>query len=57
MSDDQLVKEKAHLDKKNIDFTWLSYRDFLKGLTHDFGPKMEILSLFVFGHIRPGKIV
>ena len=29
----------------------------LKELTHDFGQKMEILSLFVIGHIRPGNIV
>ena len=30
--DDQLDKEQAHLDKKNIDFTLLSYWDFFEGV-------------------------
>ena len=47
--DDQLVKEKAHLDKKIL---------ILHGRHREnFEQKMEILSLFVFGHIRPGNIV
>ena len=35
-----------------MDSTSLQYRDFFSdGLTHDFGQKMEILSLHVFGQI------
>ena len=48
--DDHLVKEQDHLDK-NIDFTWLSYWDFLKVLTHDFGQKLEMSSLFFLNKI------
>ena len=46
--DDHLVKEQAHLDKKNIDFKLLPYWDFLKELSHDFGQKLEVYSLFYF---------
>ena len=56
-SDDHLVKEKAHLDKKEYWFYTVVMERILKELTHDFGQKMEILSLIVFGHIRPGNIV
>ena len=40
--DDQLVKENAHLDKKYWFYTVVIER-ILRGLTHDFGQKMEIL--------------
>ena len=50
--DDHLEKE-AFLDYKNTHFTSSPYWIFLKGLTHEFGSKLEILHLFVFGHIRP----
>ena len=32
-----------------MDFTELPYWDFLNGLTHDFGQKLKIPYLFVFG--------
>ena len=32
-----------------------SHGHFSKGLTHDFGQKMKILSLFVFGQNGPGN--
>ena len=46
MVDDRLDKEQAHLDKKYWFYSSLSYWDFLKELTHDFGQKLDISSLF-----------
>ena len=34
-----------------MDFKQWPYRIFSKGSTHDFGQKMEILSLYVFGQM------
>ena len=54
MSHDHLVKKTNRprrykqpiLNSRHIEI-------FPTGLTHDFGQKMEILSLFVYGHIKP----
>ena len=55
MSDDNLVKKKTSrprgykqpiLNSRHIEI-------FQTGLTHNFGQKMEILSLFVYGQNRP----
>ena len=54
MSDDNLVKKTSRprrykqpiLNSRHIEI-------FPTGLTHNFGQKMEILSLFVYGQNRP----
>ena len=51
MFDDYLVKKEVVLDYKNIDFKQWPYCFFSKGSTHDFGRKMEISSLYVFGQM------
>ena len=51
MFDDYLVKKEVVLDYKNIDFKQWPYWIFSKGSTHDFGQKMEILYLYVFGQM------
>ena len=53
MSDDHLVKKQVLLDDKKISFKSSPCRNSSKGLTHDFGQKMEILSLFVSGQNMP----
>ena len=42
-------KKKAFLDCKNKIFHSPKNRIFPKGLTHAFGQKMQLFSLFVFG--------
>ena len=49
--DDYLVRKEVVLDYKNIDFKQWPYCFFSKGSTHDFGRKMEISSLYVFGQM------
>ena len=49
--DDYLVRKEVVLDYKNIDFKQWPYCFFSKGSTHDFGRKMEIPSLYVFGQM------
>ena len=51
MSDDYLVRKQVVLEYTNIDFKQWLYWIFSKGSTHDFGQKMEILSLYVFGEM------
>ena len=51
MFDDYLVRKQVILDYKNIDFKQSPYCFFSKGFTHDFGRKMEISSLYVFGQM------
>ena len=51
MFDDYLVRKQVILDYKNIDFKQWPYRLFPNGSTHDFGRKMEISSLYVFGRM------
>ena len=43
--DDHQVKTQALLDYKNMDFTQMSYWLF-KVVNHDFGQKLDIISLF-----------
>ena len=64
MLDDYIVREQALLDHKNVDFILLKYGfhivailDFLKGLTHDFGQKLQISSSFVLGKNGPWSSV
>ena len=54
--DDHLEKE-TFLDYKNTHFTQPPYWIFLKGLTHEFGSKLEILHLFFFVDILGLKIM
>ena len=50
MSDDHLVKNQALVnDKKKKSISNSRHIDIFSTLTHDFGQKMTILSLFVFG--------
>ena len=51
MSHDHLVRKKALLDYKNEFLQSCHIRIFSKGLiiTHDFGQKLKISYLFVFG--------
>ena len=49
MCDDFLVRKQALLDYKKADFTKWPYWIFFKGLTHDFGQKLEITPCFGFG--------
>ena len=46
------VMESAS-NEENYLFCIVAILDFLNALTHDFGQKMEISSLFVFGQNRP----
>ena len=46
--DDHLVKEQAHLDKKILILNRCHTEIFLKELSHDFGQKLEVSSLFYF---------
>ena len=46
--DNHPVRKQTFLGYKNIDFKQWRYWVFSKGLTHDFGQKLEISSLFVF---------
>ena len=46
--DDHLVKEQAHLDKKILILNCCHTEIFLKELSHDFGRKLEVSSLFYF---------
>ena len=45
--DDHWGRKQALLDYKNLDITKLPYWDFTQELTKDFGPKLQISSLFV----------
>ena len=49
MSDDRLVKNQALVDDKKNSILNSRHIDIFSTLTHDFGQKMEILSLFGFG--------
>ena len=51
--DNHLVRKQAFQYYKIIDFTYLPYWIILKGLTNDFGKKMERFSLFVSGQNMP----
>ena len=51
MFDNYLVRKQVVLDYKNIDFKQWPYRIFSQGSTHDFGQKMEILPLYLFGQM------
>ena len=56
MSHDHLVKKKKTNRPRRYKQPILNSSHieiFPTGLTHDFGQKMEILSLFVYGQIRP----
>ena len=46
MVDDRLDKEQAHLDKKFDSTDRCRIEIFLKDLTHDFGQKLDMSSLF-----------
>ena len=48
MFEDHPIRKQAFLDYTNIDFNSGNW-DFLKGLTHDFGGRLEISYLLVFG--------
>ena len=45
---DRPITKQAFLNYKNIEFTELPNQIFPKGLTHDFGHKLEFFSLLVF---------
>ena len=51
--DDHLVKEQAHLDKKILILHCCHTEIFLKELSHDFGQKSELSSLFFFKQNKP----
>ena len=53
MCNDYLVRKKACIDFKNIDFRGLPYWIFLRRSNHDFGQKLEFSPLFVFGQKEP----
>ena len=55
--DNHLVRKQSFQDYKNTDFTYFAYWIFSEGLTHDFGQKLKISSLFPLRHIRPGNNV
>ena len=46
--DDHLVKEQAHLDKKNIDFKLLPYWDFFEGVKPWFWTKIGSFLFVLF---------
>ena len=45
---DHPVRKEAQLDWKNKDFTKFPMEIFSKGLTHEFGQKLQFSSLFAF---------
>ena len=49
MSHDHLVRKKALLDHTNEFLPSCHIGSFSKGLTNDFGQKLKISYLFVFG--------
>ena len=49
MFDDHQSRKQAFLDHTNIDFTQWSHRDFSKGLTCEFGRRLEFSYLLDFG--------
>ena len=49
MFEDHPIRKQAFLVYTNIDFIQWTHWDFLKGLTHDFGGRLEISYLLVFG--------
>ena len=53
MFGDVLDRKEAFLDNKNMYLICPKNRKFSKGLTHDFGQKFELSSLFVFIKNRP----
>ena len=53
MFGDVLDRKEAFLDNKNTYLMCPKNRKFSKGLTHDFGQKLELSSLFVFIENRP----
>ena len=53
MFGDVLGRKEAFLDNKNTYLMCPKNRKFSKGLTHDFGQKFELSSLFVFIENRP----
>ena len=57
MPHDHLVRKQALLDYKKGILHSYQIGIFSKGLTHDFGQKMKILSLFVSGQNGPGNNV
>ena len=57
MPHDHLVRKKALLDYKNWILRSYQIGIVLKGLSHDFGQKIKILSLFVSGKNGPGNNV
>ena len=48
MFGDVLDRKEAFLDNKNMYFLVRKFGNFPKGLTRDFGQKLELSSLFVF---------
>ena len=52
---DVLDKKEALLDYKKCISYSRKIENFPKGLTHDFGQKFELSSLFVFIENRPGN--
>ena len=57
MCNDYLVRKKAFVDYKNIDFRGLLYWIFSKRSTHDFGQKLEFSPLLVFGQLTSLEIM
>ena len=53
MFGDVLDKKEAFVDNKNMSFICPKNRKFSNGLTHDFGQKFELSSMFVFIETRP----
>ena len=53
MFGDVVDRKEAILDNKNMYLIGPKNRKFPKGLTHDFGQKFELSSLFVFIENRP----
>ena len=49
MFDDHPSSKQASLDYTNIDFTCGHIESFSKGLTHDFGQRLDISYSLVFG--------
>ena len=49
MFDVHPIRKQAFLVYTNIDFIQWTHWDFLKGLTHDFGGRLEISYFLVFG--------
>ena len=53
MFDDHTSRKQAFLDYTNIDSKQWPYGDFSKGLTHDFGRRVEISYLLVLRQKEP----